>query len=67
VGALGLALILFGLSGLAAMELTGAIPKRGWSYPSNRIEDPEGFRRWQLAFIAVAVVGAVGTLVTLLS
>lgn len=59
---IGLALLFVGGFALFLMHVTQSIPRRWPWRPAQRHEDPEAYRRWQLAYAAMAGVGALAIL-----
>jgi hypothetical protein len=65
---LGGGLLLVGGFAMLMMNVTGTIPRRLPSRRGNRREDdPEGWKRWLIAYGAMAVVGALLILIGLVA
>ncbi|HYG30137.1 MAG TPA: hypothetical protein VD887_07980 [Allosphingosinicella sp.] len=62
----GLALLLVGCFALLIMHVAQSVPFRWWWQPSTRHEDPEAYRRYRLAYAAIAALGALAVAGSLL-
>ncbi|MEA3015333.1 MAG: hypothetical protein QOI38_55 [Sphingomonadales bacterium] len=59
---IGLALLFVGGFSLLLMEATQSVPGNWPWWPVHRDEDPEAYRRWRLAYAAMAGLGALAVL-----